>query len=1015
MKAIVVEDNSGIRELVVDLLHRRGHDVVAYPDAESAWAGQQDQDFDIAILDWGLPGMDGLELCHLLRGRPNGEAGYILFLTGRAEPDDLDEIIATGANDYVTKPFKLDALEIRVGFAERQAALVAEGIRAKSWLADSEARYRDLVERLPVITYIELSRYGQDDVLTYISPQIERSLGWTPDEVTQDNLLYRSLIHPDDVAELMAVYERSRASGGPLVAEYRIRTKAGDYRWVHDECVIIPNGDSSHSWHGFMADITDRRLAEDALRESEQQHRALSISAERHANEVQLLDRVRKSISRELELPEVFRTVVDATVEHLGYDFAGLYIVCGDELVLQHQRGYPDDADVYERISLSSGVVGSVARTGEPCLIDDVRGDPEYLEITPEAVHELCVPLVDDGRVVGVFNVETRDERPLDDQDLQMLMSVAEHVTTAFARSRLYQKVRESELRLRTVLQSVQEVVFQVDTEGRWSFLNQAWEEISGFPVEYALGRHPWEFGTDTNRVELRSVVEALVSGVVEEVRREFRIVTSDGSKRWVEAHAVRSNAGAPPFELSGTLIDITERKRTEQLLIESQDRYRFLALHDPLTGLPNRALFMERLEKAVRDHSVPGAGAAVLFLDLDGFKLVNDSFGHEIGDRLLVQVAIRLRQCVREGDMVARLGGDEFAVLIGGVVGSRIPEETSHRILAALREPFDIDGIDVVVGTSIGVVCHVDSSESGTDVLRKADTALYAAKAAGRGVYALYEPHMSAAVLAKVRQEAELRHAIEAHQLVLHYQPAFDLRTGKVTGAEVLVRWQHPEHGLLPPAQFIALAESTGLIVPLGAQVLREACRQSREWQLRCGRTVPRLSVNLSARQLHEPTIVQDLATIMTSEGVDPSLVEFEITESAVMADGRVARRALSELRALGVHLAIDDFGTGYASLSSLRDLPVDGVKIDRGFVAGLGRDRASAPIVRAIAELAKALGLAVTAEGIETVEQLARIRAIGIDAGQGYYFTRPLPSDAVGSFLTGDSPINARLFSVR
>jgi diguanylate cyclase (GGDEF)-like protein len=416
--------------------------------------------------------------------------------------------------------------------------------------------------------------------------------------------------------------------------------------------------------------------------------------------------------------------------------------------------------------------------------------------------------------------------------------------------------------------------------------------------------------------------------------------------------------------------------------------------MHDPLTSLPNRALFFDRLDNALEARARRGSGVAVLFLDLDGFKLVNDSLGHEAGDRLLVIAGERLARFVRPGDTVARLGGDEFAILLDDLGDSRHATRIAKRLLDAFRPAFVIDGQEVFINASIGVAICTEGSDRPAELLRSADIALYEAKGSGRGTYKVFEPRMSAPVVARLKQETDLRRAIDRGELRLHYQPAYHLGTGRVSGVEALLRWEHPELGLLTPADFIHTAEATGLVVPMGLWALREACRRATMWQVQPG-PKPAVGVNLSARQLQDPTLINEVSLVLTETGLPPARLELEITESIVMAEATATRQTLAELKRLGLRIAIDDFGTGYSSLSYLRNLPVDILKIDRSFVAGLDHDLGSQAIIRAITTLAHELGLIVTAEGIETTEQLALIHGLGIDIAQGFFFTRPVPPE--------------------
>ena len=482
----------------------------------------------------------------------------------------------------------------------------------------------------------------------------------------------------------------------------------------------------------------------------------------------------------------------------------------------------------------------------------------------------------------------------------------------------------------------------------------------------------------------------------------EHRVVRADGAERVVHQQGeVVTGPDGRPARVVGTVHDVTERKA-----LEAQLAHR--AYHDPLTGLPNRDLLAERLEGALRRPDRGDETVAVLFLDLDGFKLVNDGLGHEAGDRLLVDVASRLRGAVPSGGTIARIGGDEFVVLLQEVAGAEETRRVADRLVGALG-PFNLGGTEAFVTASVGIATGRPGRVAAGDLLRAADTALYEAKAAGRGAHAVYEPAMRAPVVARLEREAGLHRAVERGELVLHYQPQVELARGGVVGVEALVRWQHPDHGLLPPGEFVRLAEELGLIGPIGRWVLREACRQTRAWQDAFAAPLL-LGVNLSPRQFGDPRLVQDVAGALADAGLRPTSLEIEVTESVLMGEEPATRRALRGLRELGARLAVDDFGTGHSSLARLQELAPDVLKIDRSFVAGLGANRGSRATVRAVAMLAHDLGLVATAEGIETAEQAAQLRALDIDRGQGFYFAPPMRAEDCGRWLAGAARPPAR-----
>lgn len=432
----------------------------------------------------------------------------------------------------------------------------------------------------------------------------------------------------------------------------------------------------------------------------------------------------------------------------------------------------------------------------------------------------------------------------------------------------------------------------------------------------------------------------------------------------------------------------------------------RHKALHDSLTGLPNRTLFLDRLQQAIdrsdRDRNL----RAVLFMDLDHFKIVNDSLSHELGDKLLITVARRLQACLRPGDTAARLGGDEFVALLDGISDVGDAVHVAQRIAKALEAPIELEERQVSVSTSVGISLNEDVDEKSEILLRNADVAMYEAKKEGKARYKVFDPDMHAQMLRRLDMENDLRQAIEREELRIYYQPKVILSTGRIIGMEALVRWEHPERGLVHPGEFIPLAEETGLILPLGRWVLRETCRQAREWQKHYPTVSPQVtSVNLSVKQFQGPNLVQELVEILRETGLNPGCLQLEITESVVTDNVEHAVGLLQELRELGVQLALDDFGTGYSSLISLRRFPLDDLKIDQAFVDGLGRNTEDTAIVQLVIDLAHAVGMRALAEGVKTIEQVRQLQNMGCDQAQGYYFWEPLAGKSAAALLA-DSP---------
>jgi diguanylate cyclase (GGDEF)-like protein/PAS domain S-box-containing protein len=473
----------------------------------------------------------------------------------------------------------------------------------------------------------------------------------------------------------------------------------------------------------------------------------------------------------------------------------------------------------------------------------------------------------------------------------------------------------------------------------------------------------------------------------------DYRIVRPDGEVRHVEVHThVTRNEAGRVTRAVGVDLDVTDKKRIEQHI-------QHLAHHDALTGLPNRLTLELRLEQSLADSRRNGRGVAVMFLDLDRFKSINDSLGHHIGDLLLKEVANRLRAALRESDTVARLGGDEFVIVLSGLESPDPATMLADGILHAIAQPYFLDGHELHTTPSIGISMAPQDGVDVATVMKHADTAMYHAKAQGRNTFRFFDASMNQAAVHRLEIEHALREALQHDQFVLHFQPRLDM-AGWVTGAEALIRWNRPGHDLQSPGVFIPIAEETDLINDIGEWVLRAACHQVREWN-EAGLRQPPIAVNLSARQLRQPTLLGHIAELIQEAGIAPEQIEFEITESMAMENPERAVRLLRELRSRGIHLAIDDFGTGYSSLAYLKRLPLDALKIDRSFVADITVDASDLAIARGTIALAHSLGLRVVAEGVETEAQLAVLRESGCDEVQGYLFAPALPAVEFVEFL--------------
>ncbi|HWC36503.1 MAG TPA: EAL domain-containing protein [Mycobacteriales bacterium] len=552
---------------------------------------------------------------------------------------------------------------------------------------------------------------------------------------------------------------------------------------------------------------------------------------------------------------------------------------------------------------------------------------------------------------------------------------------------------RPSSDRYRWLVESVQEVIFEANPEGQWTYLNPAWTRVLGYDVEATLGRPFLEYvHPDDRQANLEVFVETLSTGK-EKCRFDARYVTADGDVRWMEIHAwIFRDAGGQPLGSTGTLTDVTERRLAE-LQLERR------ATHDPLTDLPNRALLDQHLVAALDRCAEGGTPLALLFLDLDRFKLVNDTLGHDAGDEVLQLVGERLRDAARPEDLVARFGGDEFVIVSERLTTAGLRSYTD-RLHAALAAPMAVAGRELVLSTSIGAslvsaenaaaaVAAETLEEAANELLRDADSAMYHAKESGRDRTEVFNAVTRARIVDRFDTEHELRQAINRRELGLVYQPQIDLASGRVVGLEALVRWDHPQRGTLLPESFMAVAEESGLVVPLGRWVLVEACRAVVA-AARASNRPPRIAVNLSAREISSG-VVADLAGILERTGAPPSLLCLELTESALLPDADAAQAVMSDLAALGVQLSLDDFGTGFSSLAYLQRLPLRELKIDRSFVSRI-HEKDGRALVAAVIRLADALGLETVAEGIEHLDQVNTLAELGCETGQGFLLGRPV-----------------------
>jgi diguanylate cyclase (GGDEF)-like protein/PAS domain S-box-containing protein len=580
--------------------------------------------------------------------------------------------------------------------------------------------------------------------------------------------------------------------------------------------------------------------------------------------------------------------------------------------------------------------------------------------------------------------------------DSQTLSST---LRNSLVRKHLEMAIRESEERYALAVEGTNDGLWDWHVPADEIYFSPRWKEMLGYEDEELNGRPDEWFGRvhPDDIDKLRKEISAHLTGATNYFASEHRLRHRDGSYRWVlsRGRAVVDTSGAA-YRMAGSLTDIHSRKATEQQLLHD-------AMHDALTDLPNWVLFMDRLGIAIAQaRRYRNRTFGVLFVDLDSFKYINDTLGHTIGDRMLVAISQRLRALLRPGDTVARLGGDEFAVLVNVLEEPSDATRIAERIQEELQRPFELEGLKVSTSASIGIALGSTEYRRPEEVVRDADTAMYRAKSLGKARHAIFDEEMHRRAVEQIRLETELRRAVERQEFRLHYQPIVSLGSGALEGFEALIRWQHPSKGLIYPGAFLPVAEETGLIVPIGWRVLEEACRQVAGWHDRFPKDRHiSMNVNLSRKQFAQGDLIGRIRDILTDTRVDPRVLRLEVSEGLITSNSESTVARLRQLKDLGVRLHIDDFGTGSASLSYLHRLPTDTIKIDRSFVSRVDAENGRVGIIRTIISLARSLGMEVTAEGLETASQLAKLRELECESGQGYYFAKPLTSRAADELI--------------
>lgn len=745
-------------------------------------------------------------------------------------------------------------------------------------------------------------------------------------------------------------FGRKLLAGEALVFEALLRRKNGRDLPVEFEARLLRHRDRRIVMLAGR-DVSQRKLQAEALQDAEEKYRAIFENAIEGIYQTTPEGRV---LSANPALARI-----------LGYDSVEELISSG--------------------LNIAARVYVHPERRGE--LLRRLEKDGYYTDQQYQILRRDGVPIwvCDNARVVRGLNGKVR-----------YYEGALQDIT---ARKRAEEALAQSEEKYRTLVDMSQDGVF-LSQAGRYLYVNRAYAAMLGTAAAKLIGMPvAGTLAPESAELAARIAADAIGNEGVE--THEIRLLDRSGQRRYVAIASLGRITWRGRPATTATVRDVTEQNKVQQELVHS-------AYHDALTGLPNRSYFMERLRQALDNGADRNRRFAVLFLDLDRFKLINDSLGHSFGDRLLVAIARRLRTCVRPGDLIARHGGDEFTLLLENVQGLDDATAVADRVHEELSRAFSVDGHEVFSTASIGIVIGAPHYHHPDEVLRDADTAMYRAKAAGKAGYVVFDDAMHEHVKANLKLETELRHALQRNEFRIYYQPVLELATGRLTGFEALVRWAHPERGLVAPEAFLKVAEETGLIIPLGWWVLETACTQFAQWKKRYTHLPENLaiSVNIANRQFAHWVLPQRVARVLDLTGIAARNLCLEITETVFMDNPELAAETIARLKTIGVNLQMDDFGTGYSSLSALRNFRLDTLKIDRSFVTGIERNRSDRAIVRTITVLAADLGMDVVAEGIENPRQLELLRALGCRKGQGYYFSKPFSPNSVERYLAALTP---------
>ena len=928
-------------------------------------------------------------------------------------------------------------------------------------LRQSEARYRLIAENTRDVIWI----CDMEMNLSYISPSFEKLRGYKVEEMLSKKLFEffskesGALLFPQIAEFIKSSIENPVDNHNKYISvEVEAISKDGSTIWTETSISAFLNEQGQMvGVIGVTRNIQKRKETEEALRstyetleqrvvertgqlsavnqtlaeklvehqQAETQLKKQSEILQRKTYQQEKLIETARQLTTSLNMHDVLRRIARGATDISDAFGCVIYLLEADNRTLLPVVAIDplyEEQIMQTKLDIDSSLNGRAikARCGmifnNPLNVDIHHQIPGTAIDTTERL--IAAPLIVDDQVLGSMCIN-RMGSDFSEEDLALAETFAAYASSVFKiaqshdklqrevedRRRAEESLRESDERYMLATQGANDGLWDWDLKQNQIYLSTRWKSMLGYTEEeIGTGINEWFDRVHEDDLEtVKANLSRHLHGLTPHFESEYRMLHKDGSYRWIQTRGltVRDSGLHSPYRMAGSQSDITARKKAEEQLLHD-------AFHDSLTRLPNRALFLDRLGHAIeRSNRHIENTFAVLFLDLDRFKIINDSLGHFFGDQMLIAFAQRLNACLRSSDTAARLGGDEFVVLLEDIQEINDATKTTERIIQSLKSPFLLDNQEVVVTASIGIVMGLTASglisyQNPEDVLRDADIAMYRAKSQGKNCFVIFDASQRTRAITRLEMENELRAGLERGEFRLNYQPICSLANDHITGFEALLRWNSPSRGLVPPSEFIPVAEEIGLIVPIGEWVLREACQQICKWQQMFPQDPPlTINVNISGVQFAHPSLLDQVSAILEETGLDPECLKFELTESVFMENAEHANSILLKLRKMGVNLQIDDFGTGYSSLAYLQHFPIDAIKIDQSFIRHIDSNKGDTSggieIIRTIVALARDLGMESVAEGVETLDQLTQLKELNCQYGQGFFLGRPLSAEFV------------------